>query len=428
MFTALCASCFNPGGTSSSGTSGGPDDPTTGDAPTSTTASSASSTTTASTTAAETGTTDPRPTTGCASDCATTGASLDDTGGSSDDVTTADPADPVKLEAKVMLAGASALVAGPFDPDPRTDLFVTSVAGTLTLFRGGSLMTAEYGVMNPAAALVAINFATMSPDMDDDLVLAAYNMNLTSYRIDDGAPQFASQIGALCGDPYLALGAVVSDSIPDVVLVCPGTTSINIFAGGFDGSFNSPAVFPIDGPAAGLAVANIVGSTRADVLIPTGDDLLVYRNTDIDMAPILLDPLDQHSLPGASHAAAERPKGAEFYDALALQPPVDCAYFASSPNNVPAPLEFQCGKNLTTGGLADLDDDGDLDVVTTSQGNGAGIIDLWLRDNDGFTLLASLPIGDAPRRLAFADLVGDDRIDIAVITEDAVEVFRNELP
>jgi hypothetical protein len=76
---------------------------------------------------------------------------------------------------------------------------------------------------------------------------------------------------------------------------------------------------------------------------------------------------------------------------------------------------------------ADLDGDGDLDIVTTNVTSDS--VSVLLNNGSGsLTLSASCPVGERPQSLFAADLDGDGDLDLATANEDSdnVSVLLNQ--
>lgn len=77
------------------------------------------------------------------------------------------------------------------------------------------------------------------------------------------------------------------------------------------------------------------------------------------------------------------------------------------------PLNYAANANLRGIVATDLDDDGDLDIVVTSEYQDA--VSVFLNDGgSAFAILASYPVGSDPWAVIASDFNGDSRLDLAV--------------
>ena len=94
-----------------------------------------------------------------------------------------------------------------------------------------------------------------------------------------------------------------------------------------------------------------------------------------------------------------------------------------------APVDYAVGAGPLSVALADVDGDGQPDIVTANYGNGAGNTVSVLRNLGGGTFAARVDygVGAGPYSVALADVDGDGRLDVVVANRDSntVSVLRN---
>ncbi|MCB9569589.1 MAG: VCBS repeat-containing protein [Myxococcales bacterium] len=164
---------------------------------------------------------------------------------------------------------------------------------------------------------------------------------------------------ALGGPQRLAVADLDGDGRDDLVLATSEPAGLLRLRSRGDGGFDEDEAVPLDDPAFALAAADLDGDGAAELLAASHRTLTIVG--------------------GASEATSALEVG---------RGPVDLD-------------------------LADLDGDGDLDVVIVDLEDGA-LTSLLGDGAGGLTLAATLPIGPATDEVDLADLDGDGRVDAIV--------------
>ena len=194
----------------------------------------------------------------------------------------------------------------------------------------------------------------LDSDLAPDLVTTNHEFDSILVRLNDGTGKFGPTAAYACGGgpTYLALGDVDGDQRVDVVTTNPDTNDASIMRGDGQGAFSLFAKVPVGTNPFMVTLGDLDGDGDLDLALGTWNDgVQLWRNTGSPRAAAFTGPEPLVELSRGSHAS-------------------------------PA--------------LADLDGDGDLDLVA---GESSGEVNLWR--NDG-----------TPREPRFT-LVTDRLVDLA---------------
>ena len=292
------------------------------------------------------------------------------------------------VQVSVTRTAAAGAGTSPLLVRPRVFQFTAAVAGT---GRGNFQATSALSmVATPAPNRVVVG--DVDGDGDLDFLTANYTQPFVSVRLNNGAGVFSApantpevSVGPFAAD--VALGDVDGDGDLDFVTANgDNTASVRLN--------NGRGVFAA--PASGAEIA-------------TGTDPLSVALWDVD-GDGDLDLLSANG--GASSVSVRLNNGAGVFASLSAAPDAAVGY---------APFKVVLG---------DVDNDGDLDLLTANQGNG-GTVSVRLNNGAGaFSASATAPtvvLGGNPTHLALGDLDGDGDLDFVTTNTTSASTLNVRL-
>jgi len=350
---------------------------------------------------------------------------------------------------------------GDLDGDGRLDA-VTANEGSddVSVFLGGGAAFeagATYSVQFSGVGFDprAVALADVDGDGDLDIVSANQDSNTVSILTNNGAGVFAptSSHGTFVGVNGMGpndvkVADVTNDGELDIVTCNPITDDVSLLVGLGGGSFGAPSVFTTrvgaggDDPEA-LVLADVTGDGVPDAIVasPTSDDVVVLVANP--GASGFNAPVRFITLVGAD---GDAPQGLDVGDVDGDgEPDVVTANFNTNDVTVlmgvgggatfePAVVyPIDAPDVIGTAGdrprgvrLADMDADGDLDVVTSNTISD----DVTVLLNDGTGVFGAPMIfesstgydGTDPRALSVGDVNGDGVLDVVVSNQDTADI------
>lgn len=277
-----------------------------------------------------------------------------------------------------------ALAKADFDGDGVLDLAVTNNLGTPGTV--SVLLGQGDGTFAPPVAYgtgwqpFAVDPADLDSDGDIDLAVANITEPNVSVLLNRGDGTFAPAVGyqAGIGPVDLDLGDLDGDGDLDLVVANFSNAqvhTVSVLRGHGDGTFGPPVAYP-----AGIA----------PVSVDLGD---LDGDGDLDLAVI-----DFFPVPGSGVVQILKNRG---------------------DGSFAPPVTYGAGAALSDGALADLDGDGDLDLVVAN-GSGSQALSVFVNRGDGtFEPEVRLPAGDFPIAVAIADFDGNGVPDLASANIDS---------
>ncbi|SEU30768.1 Ig-like domain (group 1) [Stigmatella erecta] len=318
------------------------------------------------------------------------------------------------------LSGVSrGLTVGDFNRDGRLDWAGATDAGTLEI----SLATAT-GFAAPAVrtvggapgALAAGDF-----NQDDRLDLAFGDpAGDVQVMLGTGSGTFgaAAPLGVGPGTVALAVAELNRDGRPDLVAARGAQGRVSVALGNADGTFSVPPAVNTGGTPSGVAVEDLDGNGHPDVVVAgVGSTVLVLKGQND--GSLSATPL---SVPAGGPSAAVVVVDADLSgrpDVVASLGGAGLSVLLNTradrcEGSIDAALQLVASSKPSASATPDLDGDGRLDLVVTSEGTSSVDIARGL-GNGTFTAFTAVPLGTGavnPQGVASGDFNADGRMDL----------------
>ncbi len=327
------------------------------------------------------------------------------------------------------------IAAADLDADGDTDLITANRSNSISVLRNsgaGAFSAAQsYGTLSDPRQVLAVD---MDSDGDRDIVVKNYS-GVTVFW-NDGDPAFPNVTSYALVGFGLAVADLDSDGTADIAAAVPGYPGrVSVMFNNGSGPFAAPVQYAFGAPRGSVAIADLDGDGDLDLITPSrypGNALVATTlfNRGNGEFTIGVDyPVGGSGYPVAV-TVGDFDRDGDVDAATSSGNVVSVLMNSGDGSFAPAvrytrvdPYQFFY-RDLKA---ADLDADGDLDLVATGQDpNGAGAVAILLNTGDGtFTNGPSLLVGTYNPKvwtfvndLGVVDLDADGYLDIAVTTED----------
>lgn len=317
-------------------------------------------------------------------------------------------------EAWAVGSGPYDLVAGDFNGDGHLDLATSDfAAGTVSI-----LLNSGAGAFAGAVAYAVESGPCAITLFGSDLAVANRESNTVSVLRNNGDGTFAPQLPFPVGPAPCAIAAadLDGDGYLDLALANFGGNTVSVLLGTPDGSFHPHVTYPVGAQPRSVAVGDLNGDGHLDLAVANygtsggGDTVSVLLNlgdgtfathvtwpTGIRPTRLVIGDLDQDGDLDLVTANEGAP-GAQLGTVSVLRNTGEAAFAQA--------LSYPTGLAAAAVTIGDLDGDGWLDLVAVNSGSE----DVFVLRNEGaglFVGYGTYPVGRVPTSAVLGDLDGD---------------------
>jgi len=276
----------------------------------------------------------------------------------------------------------------------------------------------------------SVALGDLDGDGNLDIVTANYWDNNVSVLSGNGDGIFAAQSVFAAGDgpESVALGDLDGDGDLDIVSANSDDDTVSLLLGNGDGTFAAQSAFAVgDGPES-VALGDLDGDGNLDIVSANSDDdtvSLLLGNGDGTFATQSTFPAGSVDSYPFCVALGDLDEDGNLDIVTANRDSSNVSVLPGMGDGTFAPQStFAVGNGPYSVALGDLDGDGDLDIVSANAWSNT--VSVLLGNGHGtFAAQSIFPVGGGPWSVALGDLDGDDNLDIVTTNcyDDTVSVL-----
>jgi hypothetical protein len=331
--------------------------------------------------------------------------------------------------------GTVGVAIGRIDADQELDVVaVNSGANTVSTFfgRGGFAFDIGPNVMTGAAPL-AVALGDLNGDGVLDVVTADSNADTVSVLLSNRNRTFAPRVAYPVGTNPTAIAAtdVNGDGHADVVVTNKRSSDVSVLYG--DGSGRLPRVrhFVVDEEPVVVALGDLAGGGRVDIVTANAAPMTIAAlfNLGETLGETFQGVEDLRTGNEPHGLAAGDINNDGFPDLVAVHRSGEVVGLHAGPDGFTSDeliLNLSSGLDLA---LVDFNQDGRLDLAVLDDQSRSVAIAFGLGLGNFSGVVQNLVTGDQPTAMTAADVDGDGRLDVAVVSigpPGQVAVFRQQ--
>jgi hypothetical protein len=315
--------------------------------------------------------------------------------------------------------------------DGKLDLVVDG-AGSVSILLGNGNGTFQPQTNFPAGGNIAV--ADVNGDGNSDLVFAQGKSVMI--MLGNGNGTFAPGLTFAAGDAYaVAVADVNGDGKPDVVVTNGDEQNIGVFLGNGNGTFQPQQTFTTDFEQLlpyTLTVADLNADGKPDVVVDnyaSGTLSILPGNGDGSFqSPSIIQVPDSRAM---AVGDLNHDGKADIVLADSGNAPVASVLLGNGNGTFQAPTTVATGPYPSSVAIADVNGDGNPDLLATNEPLGADSVSVLLGNGNGtFQAQKTFATGRTPSSVAVADFNADGRQDLVVANalDNTVGVLLGDVP
>ncbi len=323
----------------------------------------------------------------------------------------------------------TALTVADFNNDAHADLALSNADGTVSILlgKGAGLFRVLPDISVASGSLSSINSGDLNKDGKMDLVVTQPAQRLVSVLLGNGDGTFASPASYPVGnEPVSTLVADVNgDGVPALVVINKSSNTFSILGGNGDGTFKSSVDFVAGNAPLAAVAGDFYGNGRVDlaiinhssqtVSVPLGNGDGTFKAARSYSAGVQPVSIASGNLNGGKIPALVVANYCGSDPTCSTAGSV-AVFLADDKGVYRLSSTYTVGSGPVSVALADVNGDRNLDIVALNRLDKTASVLLGLGDGT-FRQPMTFPLAGAPIAVAVADLNKDGKLDLAVLED-----------